>query len=125
MNDQMYKQNRRVMSNEYGQSLMNQRADKTHKPSVKISRISSVSNDFLEYQSASSVISENIREPFLKRFYRNVVKFFFSQVLSKINFDSKNRFKNILGWRRLFDCWLHNSWGLYVPGHRDLWRLPS
>ena len=77
MNDQMYKQNRRVMSNEYGQSS-NQRTDKIHKLSVQRGRISSGSSDFLEYQSASSRILDT--EPFLKRFYRNVVQFIFSQV---------------------------------------------
>ena len=79
MNDQMYKQNRRVMSNEYGQSS-NQRTEKIHKLSVQTQRgrISSGSSDFIEYQSASSRILDT--EPFIKRFYRNVVQFIFSQV---------------------------------------------
>ena len=65
------------MSNEYGQSS-NQRTEKIHKLSVQRGRISSGSSDFIEYQSASSRILDT--EPFIKRFYRNVVKFIFSQV---------------------------------------------
>ena len=91
MNDQMYKQNRRVMSNEYGQSSINQKAEKNHKTSVvKRGRISSGSSDFWEHQSASSSgLLES--EPFLKRFYRNVIQFFFSQVL-----DEKTFIKSLL-----------------------------
>ena len=65
------------MSNEYGQSS-NQRTEKIHKISVQRGRISSGSSDFIEYQSASSRILDT--EPFIKRFYRNVVQFIFSQV---------------------------------------------
>ena len=67
------------MSNEYGQSS-NQRTEKIHKLSVQTQRgrISSGSSDFIEYQSASSRILDT--EPFIKRFYRNVVQFIFSQV---------------------------------------------
>ena len=67
------------MSNEYGQSS-NQRTEKIHKISVQTQRgrISSGSSDFIEYQSASSRILDT--EPFIKRFYRNVVQFIFSQV---------------------------------------------
>ena len=120
MNDQMYKQNRRVMSNEYGQSLINQKADKNHKTSViKRGRISSGSSDFVEHQSASSGVSEN--ETFLKRFYRNVIQFIFSQVLPDLpQFNSKHLF---LGWCRLSHCWLHNPWSIHVSRHRDLRRL--
>ena len=82
----MYKQNRRVMSNEYGQSsIKNQKAEKNHKISViKRGRISSGSSDHWEHQSASSGLLES--EPFLKRFYRNVIQFFFSQVMDKRTF---------------------------------------
>ena len=76
MNDQMYKQNRRVLSTEYGPSSQNQRPDKIRKQSSKRSRSSS--GDFLEYQSLASESVQD--EPFLKRFCRTVAHFVFSQV---------------------------------------------
>ena len=118
MNDQMYKQNKKVMSSEYG-------GDNILKSKQKNSRKERFPSDLS--RTCSTVTSERSNdENLIRTIAKRVLQFIFSQVCIDIIDIIYNLFilslyidiiVRVIGWGGISGGGLHCHWRLHLPGH--------